>query len=211
MFKSKYIFETRQTKINRYLKNSTLILVAFLIIYILMGIGFVRYSDNQSKFTEKALFNNPPDLVVVFTGGHGRIKAALKKAQEYKQPHIFITGVYTKNTVESLLKQYKNIETLDPNLFEIDYQAHNTLENVLSTLRYIKKNKNLQKIVVVSHDYHIARIKHIINTVKTNPDGVFYFYGINTDYSSFRNLKILYKEVYKYLRTCIFLIFWGVD
>jgi len=211
MFRSKYIFETKRTKFYRYFKNTLLVLVSFLLIYILLGISFIRFSDDQRKFTEKALFNNPPDLIVVFTGGKGRIQTAFEKSTEFKQPHIFITGVYSKLTVEQIIKQYQHIATIDPNSFEIDYEAHNTIENVISTLRYIKQNSNLKKVMVISSDYHIMRIKHIINTIKLNTNAIFFFYGIPTDFTKIWSIKMLYIEVYKFLKTWIFLTLWGVE
>ncbi|OFZ46456.1 MAG: hypothetical protein A2381_01980 [Bdellovibrionales bacterium RIFOXYB1_FULL_37_110] len=211
MFRSKYIFETKRTKFFRYFKNTLFVLTTFLLIYLLLGISFIRFSDDQRKFTEKALFNNPPDLIVVFTGGKGRIQTAFEKSFEFKQPHIFITGVYSKLTVEQILKQYQHIDTIDPNSFEIDYEAHNTIENVISTLRYIKQNSNLKKVMVISSDYHIMRIKHIINTIKLNTNAIFFFYGIPTDFKKIWNIKMLYIEVYKFLKTWIFLTLWGVE
>jgi len=211
MFRSKYIFETKRTKFFRYFKNTLLVFATFLLIYLLLGITFIRFSDDQRKFTEKALFNNPPDLIVVFTGGKGRIQTAFEKSLEFKQSHIFITGVYSKLTVEQLLKQYDHIATIDPNSFEIDYEAHNTVENVISTLRYIKQNSNLKKVMVISSDYHIMRIKHIINTIKLNTNAIFFFYGIPTDYTKIWNIKLLYVELYKFLKTWIFLTLWGVE
>jgi uncharacterized SAM-binding protein YcdF (DUF218 family) len=211
MFRSKYIFETKRTKFYRYLKNSLILITTCLLLYILLGIWFIRFSEDQSKFTEKALFNSPPDLIVVFTGGKGRIQAAIEKSAEFKQSHVFITGVYSKLTVEQLIKQYEHIATIDPNSFEIDYEAHNTVENVISTLRYIKQNANLKKIVVISSDYHIMRIKHIINKIQINNDLIFFFYGIPTDYKRAISIKMLYTEVYKFLKTWIFLSLWGVE
>ena len=53
------------------------------------------------------------------------------------------------------------------------------------------------------------RIKLILNDiVQPGEDFNFYFSGIKTSYTNWRNLKILYKEVFKLLRTYGFLLFW---
>ncbi|MCK5072212.1 MAG: YdcF family protein [Bacteriovoracaceae bacterium] len=212
MFKSKYIFETKQTKITRYLKNLSVIFSVFLFLYVILCLVLIRVSDNEKKTAEKALFNNPPELIVVFTGDIGRIGYALKKADEYKQNHIFITGVYSKNTVESILKNFRESQMLDANMLEIDYLASNTVENVISTLQYLRKNTTLKRVLVISSDYHIMRIRLCINTIRTVTNtNHFYYHGIESDYSNPRNIKILIKEVYKLLRTYIFLMLWGVE
>ncbi|MBL6988527.1 MAG: YdcF family protein [Bacteriovoracaceae bacterium] len=167
----------------------------------------VRENEEASDF----FYRRPPDAIVVFTGDGGRIPYAIKKALEYKQENlnIFITGVYSKNTVETLLRPFKINKDIDLGHLEIDYTARNTVENVISTLRYLRGKKGLDKVLIISHDYHIMRIKLIMNKLKTAEDNYqFYYSGIKTDYKNLRNLKLLYKEVFKLIRTYGFLLFW---
>jgi len=209
MFSSKYIFETKQTKIQRYLKNSLFILVILFLLYSIFSAIFILVSENASKSSHDRFYNNSPDLIVVFTGDAGRIPFALKRAAEYKQPHIFITGVYSKNNVDTLLTPLKVEESFNPDLLQIDYLARNTLENCISTLRYLRSEKVYKNILIISHDYHIMRIKLIMNSIIQPDEGFnFHYSGIPTSYTNWRNLKILYKEVFKLLRTYGFLIFW---
>lgn len=209
MFKSKYIFETKQTRLQRYLKNFMFILVVGFILYSILSVIFILVSENASKSSLERFFNRPPDLIAVFTGDAGRIPFALKKAQEYKQPHIFITGVYSKNNVDTLLTPLKVEEKINPDMLQIDYLARNTLENCISTLRYLRENKVYKNILIISHDYHIMRIKLIMNNIiQPGEDFEFHYSGIKTTYSNWRNLKILYTEVFKLLRTYGFLMFW---
>ena len=115
--------------------------------------------------TLKAKFKtSPPDLIVVFTGGAGRIEYAIKKAQEFKQPNVFITGVHEKNSVKTIISPMK-IADKDTEHIDIDYTARNTVENVVSTLDYLRNNRGLNKILIISSDYHIMRIKQIIYTL----------------------------------------------
>jgi len=211
MFRSKYIFETKRTRLIRYAQNVLFLLFMGLIAYTIFCFLFILVSQDENKITKNTLFNRPPDIIVVFTGHKGRIPYAVKMAKDFKQPNIFITGVYSKNTVQSLLKEIKLGDDLDPNLLEIDYLARNTVENVLSTLRYLREHKNTaKKVLIVSHDYHIIRIKLIVNALTTDQDNFEFFYtGLETDYKSFRTLKILYKEVFKFFRTSAFLALWS--
>lgn len=212
MLGSKYIFETKETRMIRYLRNGFLVLFSFLFLYLLFGYFFILLSDNESKKAGEAFYQSSPDLIVIFTGDQGRIPFGIKLAKNYSQSNIFITGVYGKNSVQTLLNPLELNGEIDTNLLEIDYFARNTVENCLSTLRYLREKKGFKKILVVSHDYHIPRIRTIFNNVLTEEDPYKFFYmGVASDYSSFRNLKVLYTEVYKFLRTYAFLMIWDSD
>ncbi len=209
MFSSKYIFETRRTRYLRYLKNTLFTLLLSFVFYSICCVAFILVSKNENKLALEAFFKRPPDLIAVYTGDLGRIPYALKKAKEYKQSNIFITGVYSKNSVESLLRPLEVSEQVDSKLLNIDYLARNTVENVISTYRHLRTNKGIKKVLIISHDYHIMRIKLIINKLKTQQDKYdFYYSGIKTDYSKIRSIKILYKEVFKLVRTWGFLSLW---
>ncbi len=209
MFSSKYIFETKQTRLQRYLKNISFILAIGFLLYSILSVLFILVSENSSKAAHERFYNRPPDLIVVFTGDTGRIPYALQLAEDYKQSHIFITGVYSKNNVDTLLTPLHVEEKINPDMLQIDYLARNTLENCISTLRYLRENKVYKNILIVSHDYHIMRIKLIMSSI-VQPGEVFdiHYSGIKTSYDNWRNLKILYKEVFKLLRTYGFLVFW---
>lgn len=210
--KNKYIFETRKTRFKRYLLNFLGFLSIFLVLYILFCAFLVFYSINRTQHSQEVLFQRPPDMVVIFTGDIGRIPTGLKLAKEYNQPNIFITGVYNKNTIESLLRPLSDEYIQDPNLLEIDYWARNTVENVISTLRHIRQRNAQEDIIIVSHDYHILRIKLIIDRLKAKDDqSRFFYYGVRANYLEVRNLRILAREVFKLMRAYAFLLLWDPE
>ena len=131
-------------------------------------------------------------------------------ARKYNQSHIFITGVFSKNSVDTLLAPMGLEDGIDRNFLEIDYLARNTFENALATYRYVQNHQGIQKILIISHDYHIMRIKKLMEGIQGS-DGLyeFYYMGVETDYSSTRNIKLLYKEVFKLVRTYLFLLMWN--
>lgn len=212
MLGSKYVFETRETRTIRYIRNGTFLFASLIFIYLLSGYFFIIFSDNESKKTSEAFYKSPPDLITVFTGDQGRIPYGIKLAKSYNQSNIFITGVYGKNSVQTLINPLRIEGQIDVNLLEIDYFARNTVENCLSTLRYLREKKGFKKILIVSHDYHIPRIRTIFNNILTEKDAFeFYYSGVTTDYSVWRNLKVLYVEVYKFIRTYAFLMIWDSE
>lgn len=206
ILKSKYVFESKNTKMYRHLKGMLILLVSIFLMYSFVCSILLLDARNETKNTKTTFIQTPPDLIVVFTGGPGRIEYAIKKAQEFKQPNVFITGVHEKNSVKNIMN---TINPQEVDHIELDYTARNTVENVVSTLKYLRNNRGLNKILIISSDYHIMRIKQIINTlIKEDDKFSFYFSAVTSNYLSFRNIKILYIETFKLVRTKVFLMFW---
>ena len=209
MFKSKYIFETRHTRATRYLKSFLSVVILLCLVYLSLGYFFIQHATKEKNRSLERFFGVTPDLIVILTGDQGRIPYGIGLAKKYQQSNIFITGVYGKNNLKILMDPLTIDGKIDTNLIEIDYYANNTFENALSTLRYLREKKGFKNVLVVSHDYHIPRIKSIFNSVMTKDDKYsLYYIGVESDFSETRDLKVLYKEVYKYLRTFIFLTVW---
>lgn len=212
MFSSKYIFETRNTRMMRYLRNFIILVFVFILTYLASGYLFILSSDLETKKSKEAFFKKAPDLIVVFTGDKGRIPFALSLAKDYKSSQVFITGVHNKNNLETFLKPLAIKDEINTENIEIDYLARNTIENAVATLRHLREKRGLKDILVISHDYHILRIKTILSAISSEEDDYqFYFRAITTDYSTSNNFKKLYKEVYKFLRSFLFLMIWDSD
>ena len=192
----------------RHFLSVLIVLVSLFVCYSFFCGIILLDARNEGKNAKATFVQSPPDLIVVFTGGAGRIQFAVKKAQEFKQPNVFITGVHEKNSVKTLMNP------IDPNAretehIELDYTARNTVENVVSTLKYLRNNRGLNKILIISSDYHIMRIKVIINSLMREDEKFeFFFTPVPSDYLSFKYIKILYTETFKLMRTKIFLMFW---
>ena len=202
MFKKKYMFETRRTKIIRNMKNCLVFFSILLAFHSGACLVLILFAGSERKFSVDSFDKKPPDLIAVFTGDVGRIPYAIKIAEKYAQSNIFITGVHLENNVETLLAPLRSSQALDLNLLEIDYLARNTIGNVISTLRHVEMSKGLNRILIISHDYHIMRIKLVMSKLKDSQDeNQFFYIGVKTDYSKWRNIKIVSKEFYKLIRT----------
>lgn len=211
ILEKKYIFETVGTKRKRRFFSFLFFCLFITVLYTVASIFLILLSRNENKLTDQSLFQRPPDLIVVFTGDSGRIPYAVEKAKEFKQSNIFITGVYQKNSVKTLIRPLEMDGTINPDQLEIDYLARNTVENVLATLRHLKQHPS-ERVLVISHDYHLLRMKMIFNTLKDeNFPSKLYFSGVRSDLSEMRSYKIIYKEVFKIIRTAMFLALWETD
>lgn len=219
MFGPKYIFETKRTRLIRTLLNIG-IGIAFVFAFIVfIGVYIPFFSKSESENSEQAFYKKDPAIIAVYTGDSGRINYALDLARRYKTSKILISGVYQSNTIQTLLQnQVKESDRelvqqiIDTNRIEIDHVAKNTIENVFSTFHYLRNTHTQGDVLIVSNDYHIMRIKLIVNMINNEKDKLnFYYKGMPTDYKSLRNIKILYREVTKYIKAFVFLILWDTD
>lgn len=196
--------------------NIVLTLLGLCMSLILLCIYIPIYAQNQSQIATQAFYQKSPDLIAVYTGDFGRLDYTFKKIEKYPSAKVFISGVYSKNNLRTLLdKQGTNLSVeefmnQESHHIEIDYLARNTVENGLATFNYLRSLKRHKNVLIISSDYHILRIAMILNTLKDHDEEFnFYFESIESDYTEKRNLKKLIKEVYKLIKTSTFLLFWN--
>ncbi len=205
-----------------FLKKIKLFLLFFILPSVLLLTGIFSYSfyissREKKRFTQQK--EKSIDLVSIFTGDEGRIEFGLREALRIKAKRIFISGVYNKNSMERVLakiKQNLNHSPKDFNhlkkILEIDYYSRNTIENVISTLHFMNKHRELKNVLIISHDYHLLRIRTILSSVRGNEKmDHFYFLGIKSSLKNYRQLKVYFKEGLKYIQSCLLFLIWDAE
>ena len=205
----KYLFPFEKEKKIYPWKEILIGISSCYIFLIIICLSIIKTSDEENKFTQTTFFRSSPDLLVVPTGDFGRIPTAIQLAKKYSLSKIFITGVYKKNSVDMILPE-SNFDQVDLDQLEIDYWARNTIENVISTLKYLNDTGDIQRVLIVSSDYHIKRIKMIIqNLQENNPKKYeFYYHGVQNEYQNLDNLFKLHKEAIKLIRGWLIMKLW---
>jgi uncharacterized SAM-binding protein YcdF (DUF218 family) len=216
MFKKNYIFESSHTRSRRHWLAIIFTITVLLLTFTTSMLVIIVDAQNESRRSEDAFYQRAPDLIVVFTGDRGRIQFALAKAREYQLSNILISGVYSKNTVETFLKSsVEGRGEIDQKLLEIDYQARNTFENILNLQRYLSENPGHNRILIISHDYHISRIKllmmGLMNDRSNSLNSTFYYSAVPTSFREWSNLQKLLKEMVKIVRNAFMVAFWDED
>ena len=85
----------------------------------------------------------------------------------------------------------------------MDYKSKNTYENVRETVHFLKSNPDLNKVLIISSDYHIMRVNLIISHFMHGAKPEFYFDSVTNSYTSWKELRKLLKEALKIARTFI--------
>jgi uncharacterized SAM-binding protein YcdF (DUF218 family) len=84
---------------------------------------------------------------------------------------------------------------------DLDYKSKNTFENVRETVKFLKNNAEFNKVLIISSDYHIMRIKLIMSHYITGEKPELYFDSVSNSYTSWSDVKKLLKEAVKISRT----------
>jgi uncharacterized SAM-binding protein YcdF (DUF218 family) len=215
MLGRKYTFETKSTRLRRLLLSGafmSLISIAVLASFI---IYIPIYAKMQKGRAAGAFFQKSPDAIAVFTGDKGRIAYAMELLKRNPTSKLFISGVHAANSFQTLLNKQTSATTSEEITaagmqVDLDYESRNTFENVRETVEYLKSNPEIKKVLIISSDYHIMRVKLIIShfTIKSKPE--FFFDSVPNTYTSWRETRKLLKEALKITRTFVILkIFQG--
>lgn len=210
MLGRKYTFETKSTRLRRlfisgaFLSGLTIALLVTFIIYIPI------YAKMQKGRANGAFFQKSPDAIAVFTGDKGRIAYAMELLKKNPTSKLFISGVHAANSFQTLLAK-QSIPTTTEELsaagmqVDLDYESKNTFENVRETVQYLKSNPDIKKVLIISSDYHIMRVKLIISHFMDGSQKEFYFDSVPNGYTSWKETRKLLKEAVKIMRTFVLL------
>lgn len=210
MFGRRYTFETKSTRLRRLALSGAfifLITVATLASFI---VYIPIYAKMQKGRAAGAFFQKSPDAIAVFTGDKGRIAYAMELLRNNPTSKLFISGVHQANSFQTLMNK-QSIPTTSEEIsaaetqVDIDYESRNTFENVRETVEYLKSNPDFNRVLIISSDYHIMRVKLIISHFMHGSKPEFYFDSVPNNYTSWHETRKLLKEAIKIVRTWVLL------
>lgn len=196
-------------------KKLLVIASAVFVVWIISSALLPFYGRKLSADTIAKFYQRSPEAIVVYTGDRGRIERAFELAKKMPGSKLLITGVHNNNSLKTIASS--QIDSLDPEVFvkkydhlvDIDYEAKNTIENVLATLIYSRQNKMNNNLIIVSSDYHIPRICLINQFLKEPKDNaILHYISVETTETNFYNLKRYLKESLRLVKALIVLLFW---
>jgi uncharacterized SAM-binding protein YcdF (DUF218 family) len=206
MLGRKYVFETKSTRLRRLLISGALFSLFFVAFTVSFIVYIPVYARLQKNKAEGAFFQKSPDAIAVFTGDRGRIAYALELLRTNPTTKLLISGVHAANSVETLLNKQATPTTSEamksPNMqIDLDYRSKNTFQNVIETVQYLKTNAQIDKVLIISSDYHIMRIKLILSHLIDADTPEFYYDSVINPYTSWADVKKLLLEAVKITRT----------
>lgn len=210
MFGRKYVFESKSTRLRRLLVGGAFLSAISLALLITFIVYIPIYAKMQKGRAAGAFFQKSPDAIAVFTGDKGRIAYAMELLKKNPTSKLFISGVYAANSFQTILNKQgspsTNAELSAAGMqVDLDYESKNTFENVRETVEYLKANPDLNKVLIISSDYHIMRVKLIISHFMDGRKQQFYFDSVPNSYTTWKDTRKLLKEALKLGRTFVLL------
>lgn len=208
MLGRKYVFETKSTRMRRLFISGAITSVAVFALLATFIFYIPIYAKMHKEKSDGAFFQKSPDAIAVFTGDKGRIAYAMELLKKNPTAKLFISGVYSANSFQTILNKHvaseETEELASPDMqVDLDYESKNTFENVRETVEYLKSNPELKRVLIISSDYHIMRINLIFSHFIKNPKQEFYYDSVPTDYTSWKEARKLLLESLKITRTFI--------
>jgi uncharacterized SAM-binding protein YcdF (DUF218 family) len=146
--------------------------------------------------------------IVVLTGGKNRIEKGVDLLSKGYGDKLLISGVFMPSEIEAKFSLEKEKKELFRCCVFFDQRSRNTLENAQEVDKWLKENKDIKTIILVSSYYHLPRSimifeKEISSKVKIYPKPA--FQNINFRNQFFFHLRLIISEYLKVLYTIIFI------
>ncbi len=110
-----------------------------------------------------------------------RLNVALNIYQELQSPIFIVSGRGSKLTEGSsesyFMKRYLIYMGISPDIIYEEPYSISTVENIIFTKMILTQFKDISTIHVVSSEYHLPRIKMIINYFNLAPHVDIYYHG----------------------------------
>ena len=135
----------------------------FFVSFTLIILGFIWWLillfNTLPKKYYSTKFPDTPDNVgiIVLTGGKMRIEKGIEILQKGYATKMFISGVFMPSEIQVKLNYEKNKKDLLECCIFFGEEARNTIENAVEVRNWLIKNKEIDKIILVTSYYHLPR------------------------------------------------------
>ena len=182
------------------------ILITSILTYFLFGLA--EYKEKILS-TEKYV-SKKGSSIVILTGGTNRIKDGLKIINKFEKASkfnskILVSGTgkgFTKSSLEKKLNFEFNLRLIEC-CIELDSISTNTYSNAYETLKWAKKNK-IKEFILITSNYHMPRA--ILEFKNRMPNLKIFTYPITPNkhnikmwLSSFQTFSLIFSEYCKFL------------
>lgn len=122
----------------------------------------------ESMPTESAPPTIKTEVIVVLTGGQGRVEHGLEMLAQGAAPLLYITGVGEHVTTEQMLEEHASpvakgiLYHADVDI-ELDHVARSTVSNADQSAAFLRK-RGIKSIRLITANYHMKRSMHEFKT-----------------------------------------------
>jgi uncharacterized SAM-binding protein YcdF (DUF218 family) len=171
--------------------------------------NLLLFNTFPKKYYSQNLNTNPEGVgIVVLTGGKMRIEKGIDLLARGYGQKLFISGVFKSSNIQTKYSSEEEKKQLFNCCILYGNKATNTLENAYEVNKWLSKNNDIQKILLVSSYYHLPRSlmifeKKIHRKIKVIP--VTAILNNNIQHEPFFHVKLIISEFFKSIYTLIFI------
>ena len=131
----------------------TIVILSSFIAWILL----LYYMSKDDYSQEGDLLSTKSSLIVVLTGGKGRIEKGIELLRKGNGKFLLISGVFKKEKVKNKYLLEDNIDLKECCIF-FEEKAKNTFQNASEVSNWLKDKKpNIESIQLITSYYHMPR------------------------------------------------------
>lgn len=106
----------------------------------------------------------PVDVIVVLTGGRGRIRMALELFEKGYGKMLYISGTDRQVHMKEILRELKWVGPVDDSHIILENVSTNTIQNAEQVNRFIQ-DQGFRRVLLVTSVYHVRRAHYIFSKV----------------------------------------------
>ena len=106
----------------------------------------------------------PADVIVVLTGGRGRIRMALELFEKGYGRTLYISGTDRQVHMREILRELKWVGPVDDSHIILENVSTNTIQNAEQVSRFVAEH-DLKRVLLVTSVYHVRRAHYIFSKI----------------------------------------------
>jgi len=149
------------------------------------------------------------DGIIVFTGGENRVQSGIDLISNNIGKRLFISGVNPDTNIFDISEQILSDKDLLICCIDLGKRAHNTIENAIESIDWIKNN-NYKNIIIVTSNYHMKRSLFILRNFDSRinfvPHNVQSKFLQNKNITIYGKMKTIVSEYVKLTYTRLYFL-----
>ena len=138
-------------------KNIILVVTIVILFSFIAWLSLLYHMSKHDYLQEGDLLSTENSLIVVLTGGKGRIEKGMELLRKGNGKFLLISGVFKKEKVKNKYLFEDNLDLKECCIF-FEEKAKNTFQNASEVSNWLKDKKvNIESIQLITSYYHIPR------------------------------------------------------
>tara|TARA_X000000950_G_scaffold287208_1_gene398616 strand:+ start:2453 stop:3043 length:591 start_codon:yes stop_codon:yes gene_type:complete len=183
-------------------KKFIVFLISIIIITFVWWLILIFNTFPKKFYVNADSFESSKSVIVVLTGGKGRIDKGLELFESNYGKYLFISGVFKESEIKiNIFVENKLIEK--DCCVIVDNKSKNTFENAFEVKRWLNEKNDIKNLILVSSYYHLPRSYIVFKKLIKDKDILLspVNYKINFNKNIIFHVRLIILEYFKIIYT----------